>query len=181
MGIDVVDLTVTKPQWIDLRCPVYMLGQGSVPMDPITWGPSGNLKILGAGVNEDGFGSWQLPHEWVEGSIVVPHVHWGPVNANAGNVKWELEYVWQNNHAAHPGSNTTLTVQSASELRAYGAQISSFGNISGAGKTISSLITFRIRRIAASASEYGSDAGLLEVDLHVQVDSLGSDSETSKY
>jgi len=50
------------------------------------------------------------------------------------------------------------------------------------GKTLSSMILWRISRIGGSGSDtYPSDARLLEFDIHYQIDSLGSNEEYIKY
>lgn len=137
----------------------------------------------------------QLPHGWKEGSRIYPHVHWLPSVAGGTapktTVKWALEYSWAN-HGLTFGSPATVSgytpLNDDNPLVADEHYMTPLkdgsGNeyIDGAGKTISSMLICRIYRDATDATydTYVGDALLLEIDFHIECDTLGSDTESTK-
>jgi hypothetical protein len=141
---------------------------------------------------EELYFSLQLPHSWKEGSNVFPHVHWvGETTSTTGLFpRWGLEYTWSNVNAAF--GNTTIIYSDASTaasatvsgdtlVTADKHHISIIGDgtgIDGTGQTFSSMLMCRIFRDATNATDdYPFDAGLLEIDFHYQIDSLGTNNE----
>jgi len=116
----------------------------------------------------------QLPHGWSKGSTLHPHIHWSPGNSTATTVvRWELEYTWANINAAFTTSST-LTVDAAAGGVAYKHQLTSFGTITGTGKTDSSVLMCRVARLGNHANDtYPNTAFGLSVDFHIQYDSMG--------
>jgi hypothetical protein len=170
--------------WDDLRCPVQSLAPGATPADVIVFGPSGNLRVRGfngSNTLESMEGLFQFTHGYKEGTTIYPHIHWSPTTAAAGNVKWFFEYVWQNVNDLHPGSNTTINVVGAAGGTAWKHQILSLPTLVGTGKKISSILQFRIYRDPSDVQDtYPDDAALLEVDIHYQIDTIGSRDEFIK-
>jgi len=132
----------------------------------------------------------QMPHTWDEGTNIEPHVHWVPADTAAGagtDVCWGLEYTWQNINGTF--GNTTIIyadeqTNGATETLTDGKHyITEFSAIDATGKTMSSMLICRLFRDADSVGgtdDYDDDAGLLEVDFHYQVNSLGSKEELVK-
>ncbi len=126
----------------------------------------------------------QLPHGWKEGSDINAHVHWVPASdASSTNVTWALEYTWCNLGDAF--SNTTTisssTISAGGSATADKQVITSLGTISGSGKTLSSMLICRFYRDAANSSDtYTGNAGLLQIDFHIEKDAVGSRSFFSK-
>jgi hypothetical protein len=125
----------------------------------------------------------QMPHAWLEGSTIRPHVHW--VQSSAGNVLWQLEYrLLPAVNGAFPSSWTTIS--SSTTTHAYpgsGSQvmITSLGDIDMTGFSLSSMVLFRLSRVGGDAADTVSgDVSLLEFDIHHQIDSRGSESEFTK-
>jgi len=134
----------------------------------------------------------QLPHTWVEGTTIYPHIHWVPRGGNvSGNVEWNLDYSWVNYDPAtiqvFPAATTTTVVASPAsgnfiQNGHYKIPLTT-GNagINGAGKKISSVLICRIWRDSGNASDtYNEDAGLLFLDFHIQINSFGSRQEYIK-
>jgi hypothetical protein len=116
----------------------------------------------------------QLPHGYVEGSDLVPHVHWTPTDSGSGNVVWGLEYTWANVDGTF-GNSTVVTVPNTADGTAYKHQVAEFSAISGSGKKIRSLLLCRLFRKAADAADtYAADVALLDVGFQYQADTLGS-------
>lgn len=122
----------------------------------------------------------QLPHGWLVGSELRPHIHWSPGNsANTGSVVWELEYSWAN--AVNPpntyGASTTLTATQAA-AGAYGHQIAQFAGIDGTGKRESSVLLCRIARVGGDPGDTFTGAAFgISFDIHYQIESPGSVTE----
>lgn len=161
--------------WDDQQVTLGALTQGAVPADPIDFGGSGTRpRVYGFGINEDMDGSLQFSHQYREGTDISFHVHWAPTVGTGGYVKWELSYYWMNIGEAGAGAPTVITVEAAAGSTAWAQQINAFPDIVGTGKKISSLIIFKLKRIASSGSAMSGDAALLSSDAHYQIDSPGS-------
>jgi len=136
-------------------------------------------------IDEEVFFNVQLPHKWKEGTDIYPHVHWLP-DASAGEpsvVRWGLEYIWVNLGVTAGAATTIYTNVSApaENFVGYRHYLSPFAAISGAGKTISSMLVCRLFRNASNVADtFSADAGLLHFDFHIEIDSLGSDEEYVK-
>lgn len=180
-----------------------------VPMDSVKTGGSkdpdfAQFKDNGSGsqgvfmywfdgsTEEELYFSVQMPHCWKQGSNIIPHVHWVPSANGSANqfVKWGLEYTWSNVSGTYPDTTiistdasdaSNATIQGDTTMLIDKHYISTFGEISGSGKTLSSMMICRIFRDATdSDDDYPSDAGLMEFDIHYEIDSLGSDTEYGK-
>ena len=166
-------LTMKRRGISDPSFMVYV--QDSAGTSPGVWSEAFSASAL----NELSF-DVQLPHGWVEGSEIRPHIHWGPASAAAGNVVWGLEYSWANVNAKFPYTTTIKTVAPAAGVFPYNGMVS-LPPIDGTGMTISSILKCRIYRDGAATDDtYGGLAHLHEVDFHIQVNSLGSREEFTK-
>jgi hypothetical protein len=121
----------------------------------------------------------QLPHSYKEGTDIHPHIHWCRTTNNAGTVIWRLDYYWLNIDDLIPALTQIDTGAIAAGPAAWQHIETDFPMIVGAGKTISSMLMCRIWRDPGTDS-YADDAGLLEIDFHIEVDSMGSRTEEVK-
>ncbi|MCK4667272.1 hypothetical protein KAU33_11010 [Candidatus Dependentiae bacterium] len=127
------------------------------------------------------FFSVQFPHSWKEGTNIYPHVHWIPTINGTGSqkVSWGMEYHWSNigsifGNTAIINSNLSSPDETLIADKHY---VTNLPLISGAGKTFSSMMNCRIYRDATGAvltDDYTSNAGLLEVDFHYEVEKFGN-------
>jgi len=136
----------------------------------------------GTGTDEVCF-TVQMPHSWKVGSDIKPHIHWVPTTAPASNnVTWTLEYFWVN-IGGTVGATTTIT-SSTVTVGTPGIDthlITGLGTISGAGKTLSSILVCRLYRDGGNPSDtYADPAALLQADFHYEKDTEGSRSEYTK-
>lgn len=164
----------------DLKFPANALAAGATPADPCV--VVGGLRVRcfdGGSTTESMEMIIQMPHNWKLGSTIYPHVHWGPSDTGAGNVKWQFEYSWQNTNGAFTTS-TIISLTAATDGVAHKNFISSFPSITSSTASLSSIILGRIFRVPTGDDTYTSDAELYEFDIHYEIDSLGSRQETEK-
>lgn len=171
---------VGSARWRDEILPATALGAGASAPDLVTL--TGNILAYafdGGSTAEQLYGSFELNHEYKEGTDIFPHIHWAPVNANAGNVKWNLEYSVASKDSAFAVA-TTISCTDAN-LGANTHHVVEFSAISGTGRKVGDVIAFRLYRDPADASDtYASDAILLSLGIHYQVDSTGSVNKFTK-
>jgi len=172
--------------WDDLRFPAQRVGVGA---QAPTWDttnlgyvfndapPSGNQEIQVIA---------QLPHTWLEGSMVEVHIHWCLLEDNGDTdetVKWDLLWRWYNVGSTSNGSWTTS--QNSIDVSAQSQWISllsEVGSLAGAGFQISSLLELRLQRDTDDAADdHPHDVLLKEIDLHYQKDQPGSLHEYGKW
>ena len=169
----------------DLRSPASSLSQGASPADACAVGPSGSVRALCFGNDEDVHGQVQLPHSARLGAGIAlrPHVHWTSPVTVACNVKWNMEYMFANVDGVLPAP-ATLSATASTGTVAWTHHFTSLGDISPAFVGLSSMIMFRLYRTAADSDDCGDGVGveprLLEFDLHFPVNSLGSRQELVK-
>ena len=153
-------------------------------------------------IEEQLFFQVQLPHTWKEGTDIKPHVHWTPeINAGANEcVQWGLEYSWSNISGSF-GASTTIYSDGTDDTTATSAGVTIVASdhylsainktagggaavVDGTGKTLSSMLACRLFRDVSDTGpgtdDYGDEAGLLELDFHYEIDSLGSENEYTK-
>jgi hypothetical protein len=164
--------------WDDLRVSATSVAAGgSAPGFETFLGTTKTYLFDKTGDEEVHF-NIQLPHSYEEGTDIIPHVHWTPVDTDTGDVVWALEYTWQNEDGTFPAT-TTITTADDADGTAYKHQQADFAAITGTGKTISSMLVCRLYR-DVSADDYDNDAAFLEFDLHFRKDSRGSGTATAK-
>lgn len=120
----------------------------------------------------------QMPHKWKEGSTIYPHVHWQ--QAADANVTWKIDYKWFNIGAAVPAGFTTLALDQLTQTYTSGSihQLSASANgIAGTGKLLSSILLVKLYR---NDNTYTGDALAWDFDIHIEIDSIGSEAVYSK-
>lgn len=188
----------TATMWDDLRVPVLSVrvpavgGPGFAKMrDDGNLTPSTGVFTYWFDKNteESVFFMCQMPHHWKQGSDIECHVHWTPAsNALAAtDVCWGLEYTWANINGTFPTTSFLYGDEQSNGptevVSRYKHYLTELGTITGTGKTLSSMLVCRLFRDATGAGgtdDYNDDAGLLEIDFHYEVDSLGSKEEYTK-
>lgn len=131
-------------------------------------------SFSGSGPSEQLFGTCEYNHDYREGADILPHIHWAPSTSGSGNIKWNLDYVWDNMNEGPSAAQTISVVQAASGT-AWRPQVASFPDISGAGKKVGSQILFRLWRDSADVADTYAGAGVIQTfGIHAEVDSFGS-------
>jgi hypothetical protein len=141
------------------------------------------LLLFDADATELCFVAMQMPHGWVEGSAIVPHVHWHKTTNAAGTVAWRLRYRYANPGNVLTAWSDPITVTTPDVSDADLAErhaITSFGNVQYADGKISMMWVFELARVG-SGDTYAADAALLEFDVHYQKSQPGSGPQWRKY
>ena len=132
-----------------------------------------------------GYFSVQVPHSYKEGSDIYVHAHWTPKENGATEdghtVAWGVWLTWANIDAIFDTSvnvDLTDTCDGVNDKHLMTPDIL----IDGTGKTVSSMITgLFYRDTGDSWSGTGADGpGLLELDFHFEIDTIGSRERLSK-
>jgi hypothetical protein len=180
-SLDQVSADLSRPRWDDLRVAVSTAAVAANAPTVTTYRDALMAYAFSKTLDNHVYFEAQLPHTWVMGSGVRPHVHWSPgASADTGNVRWQLEYSWANAVNApgntYPASTTDTIDQSAAG--AYGHQIAQFAEIDGTGRRLSSVLLCRLSRLGSvGADTFDAVAFGLSVDFHIQVQGHGSDDE----
>lgn len=176
---------VTYPYWDDVRTPLnaFQLVSGREP-NWVSYKGCYVLEMTDEAVeaNEKRVTCVvQMPHTYKEGTDIKVHVHWIGEDNTAGDVYWELTYSWANKGDAFP-AEATLYKASANSGTTDAHNVARFASIDGTGMEISSMLLFSLTRYSSNVLDTfnSKSAYLLELDVHFQVDSLGSVQELSK-
>jgi hypothetical protein len=201
--------------WDDLRVTANMMSvagaQFSQPPRTVTIltnrerGPSfsglqGYEFGYGRGVFQSGHFQVQLPHSYVPGTPLEPHVHVRLDPASEGatgqNLLLEFEYIWVNICEPRPADTRILSINhtiTEDDLRQDNVMIS-FGFIEKQNADISSMLDCRFSRITFDpewGKDFWSSQGLendsfqgnlifKEFDFHYQIDAAGSSRRDHK-
>ena len=168
-----------EPTWDDLRMPAVSINPPGAVSDPDRDTVDPGL-LFDPGTSELVHIIAQMPHSWIEGSEIRPHVHWSPTSTDTGSVVWQLEYQVQNSGDVL-GAYTTITVTQAASGVSGEQRIALFPAVPMTGFTLSAIVMCRLSRLATDGADtYTDDARLIEFDIHYQIDGLGSISMWSK-
>lgn len=143
----------------------------------------------GGNTLEQVFFTLQLPHCWKEGSTIYPHVHFSHTSTNSADsvarvVRFGFEYTWASIYATFGASNTIFLdsaafVPNTSQWKHL--LCTNASGISGAGKTLSSMLICRLFRDPTdSVDTYPQDVAFLQFDIHFERDGFGSSLEYVK-
>lgn len=192
-------IVLEEPVWDDLMVAVLSAKPGVAnPPAFDKWkealgGSTGvYLYFFPPNVEDDLFFAVQMPHCWKVGTDIYPHIHWIPKTTADGNpanqkVVWGLEYAWANIGETFP--TNTLIVTASDHLPADANVVAGkhyltpFTPITpgAAQDEISTMLICRLfRKSADGADNYEGDAGILQFDIHYQIDTMGSRKETEK-
>lgn len=117
----------------------------------------------------------QLPHAIKEGSTIKPHVHWVAKTDEASKaVRWGMSYSFANIDATFP-DETTIHVNTATNNDADKHLVGYFPDIELTSMKISSMLIIKLFRNSSSVSDtYTGEAYLLEFDIHIEINTIGS-------
>jgi hypothetical protein len=171
------DLLLVDTVWDDLVVPLTTTRQGSNSRPDFDFTNIGFLFPKND-ATEILYFVIQLPHRWKAGSTIFPHVHW----RQAENVTpiFKLDYKWHTIGGTVASEFLTYTMSTKKMAWTTGTihQISDgVGGIAGTGKGISSMLVCKLYRDDNVGS---GDVLVDQFDVHIEIDSLGSDLEYVK-
>lgn len=126
---------------------------------------------------------YQLSHAWARGTQVRPHLHVMPLANSAGGTEtadFEGYCVFTHHGSEVPALvgwtplSASLTVTATSQ---YKPSIVAFGLITPPDDVIESdMLLVYVKRVG-TADSFGGDVAAMSVDVHFQMEKLGSDAE----
>jgi hypothetical protein len=125
------------------------------------------------------FPDQQIPHDYAEGTDLVPHLHWAPTTTDTYTGTWTLVVTSWLSVATGSGRQAaqTTTISFNAAMTAGQMQSADFSAVlSGADRRISSCLTATLKLALTS----GTGCALLGLDAHYRKDRLGSARITSK-
>jgi len=169
--------------WRD-EYPAFLVPAGAAKApDPVDATIGGVLRRVnsfdGNNTEEILSGSFEIPHDMMIDTLMLPevHVHWRPATTGLGVVKWFFDWEYSPPNAA-PIPMTTLDV--ADEITVnnqFWHKLTTFGYLPQPSTEFSlgGKIGFNIRRTPADAADtYAGEVYLEQIALHVPLDTLGS-------
>ena len=152
-------------------------------------GSSVGVNLYTMAVNKDLYFTVQMPHAWMTGSDLHLHVHWiGSATGTPTQMPaWKVELTQAEvggvfgNTTTITGSTTKLVPDMSNVVTASRHYITPFEVISPLTSDIgvSTVFIGRIYRDSA-VDTYAGNCGMLYVDCHYQVNSMGSNTEYTK-
>mgnify|MGYP000854611094 CR=1 FL=1 len=167
-------------RWQDINSGAVALIGASAPALTNVAGGLYLEAFSGTGPSEQVFGSFEVLHDYKEGTDLWPHIHWLPLDSTAGDVKWNLEYsiarMGQALTAPAFLSGTQAAGGSANVLRT----IETSTPIPGTGMKIGDQVIWRLFRNSGDVADtYAGLAAIVSFGVHYEVDDIGSNNKTS--
>lgn len=150
------------PRYDDLRFPFTRTRRGALDKPDFDFTNIG-LLFPQNDTSEIVYIIGQMPHGYWEGSDIVPHIHWRQTESTEPT--WTLEYKWFNVGDEIPTSFTTITASTGGKPYDSGTihQVSSFGEVDGTGKRLSSVLLMKVYR---NDNDVTGDVLAYEFDIH---------------
>lgn len=167
-------------QWKDLIMPASNLRPGATAPTYVAFIGGIFGARFDAGVSNMVYGSFELQHDYDEGTDLYFHVHWSPTTTNTGNIVWGVEYTAANGNEVFPSSTTVLGTPTAAPGVINRHQLQNIAIIPGLGLRIGTNVAFRLFRQAGGTDTFTGNAFLHTVGVHYAADTLGSRELYSK-
>lgn len=116
--------------------------------------------------------TFHIKHDYAEGTLVYPHIHWSPTTTSTGVVRWGFEYSVAKGHdqEAFPSTTTVYINSTISSNKQYQHIISEVSDTDAFDAfEADTLVLCRIFRDAADAADTFPDAvSAFTADIHFQ-------------
>ncbi len=166
--------------WDDIIIPPSGLARNNLAPDRVVLTGGIEVSAFSGTSVEQLSGSFEIPHDYKEGTDLRPHIHWCPSNSSSGNVKWQFEYTIANTGDSFP-SSTIITAIDDTDSTDRMLHAVEFDVIAGSTYEIGTICHFRLFRDGADAEDtYLSDAFLSSIGVHYEQNSDGSRQIFSK-
>ena len=189
-----IEMVGNSTVWDDLRIvPGAFDFAGNNDPTLSDWQPGGagtTFKVYKFAKNDEVFASCQMPHSYKVGTDLHFHIHWSPGdrgNEENGNfVGWKVDYSIASINGTFQASGT-VDLSDACDGTDDKHQMTPDVEVDGSGiTTVSAMIMLRIYRTDTGADDTWSSGVaaqqpiLLEMDMHYELDTIGSREETTK-
>jgi hypothetical protein len=166
--------------WDDIIISASNLRPGNTP--PVYAAFQGGIfgARFDAGVADEVYGSFEIPHDYKEGGDLYFHVHWSPTTTNTGNIVWGIEYTVGNMGAVFSTNDTKTGTPTAAPGTVGKHEIKNIYIIPGESIKIGAIIAFRLFRQNGGTDTFTGNAFLHSVGIHYQIDTIGSREITTK-
>lgn len=186
--VSYINNSVGEAQWNDFIPQVTILAGGvNAPARTAIPGFTSldGYGFIGTGVQVNELNTtFEIMHDYQQGTDLSIHIHWCGENNTAGNVRWYVDYVVMPVGSEAPALTTIDVIVANPGLGLNNRAIQTItgvGTITGTGLTIGRIIAMTIRRNPADTSDtYTGRAILLSPGVHYQIDTLGSRQITTK-
>jgi hypothetical protein len=140
--------------------------------------------------NDYVIGATEITHKYKEGTNIIAHIHWATNGVDVGDtgVKWQLDYTVANADEAAAftsafGATAALVIDTlipgGTADRSH--ILSTFApTITGTALKIGAYIVWKLSRIASATAAPAADPFALAVGFHVQMDTIGSRTVSTK-
>lgn len=164
-------------KWKDLILPITSVGPGG--SNPAATTIVGNIQAYGFQTGDLVQGSFEIQHDYIEGTDLNVHVHWIPDNVSTGAIVFNFEYTVANVGSVVPAA--TVISQSFTPPGVVNQHtLSAFTTtIPGTGRKIGDVVSFRFSR-NATGNAYGGLALVTSIGVHYMADCLGSNQIATK-
>jgi len=144
-------------------------------------GADTDIATLGFAAGDKVGGTFELQHDYKEGSGIYFHIHFQCDSAPSGtdNVAWEIDYTIVRDDAtmAATANISTGDVAIATQYKQYSAD---WSVVAGTNLLMGDQISFKLTRVAAAGDAYAGECKLKTVGLHYEIDTVGSRTITTK-
>jgi hypothetical protein len=127
--------------------------------------------------------SFQIPHSAKLGTTAVFHMHWQPSSTDTtGTADFTLRYQWRNNDGAVGVAVASWATEPCTLTPGGVANALYYGNLCTLTKAdggLSSILQIRLERTGGTDGFTG-DVRAMSFDCHIQIDSSGSTTPSSK-
>ena len=174
---------ITGGEWVDIDFPIIIRTTGTGIPSLTTL--QGNVTAPSWAVNDFNVCEGQeLIHGWKEGSTVYWHVHFITNGTNVDNryVKWTVEWFWVNINGVLSDTITTTSpdILIPANTTSKTMLIGSVGSYALTDARIGGHVFARLSRVAASGTAPSNNPWCSMLQMHVEVDTLGSQQIFSK-
>jgi hypothetical protein len=163
--------------WKDLIVSASALPGGATA--PALTTLTGNIKQYAYKTGDLAYGSFEIQHDYKEGTDLSVHLHIAPTTTNVGNFSFTFEYSIGQVGSVFTAA-ATLTASGTTPGVANTAALITFTPvITGTALKVGDIISFTLTRLAAG-NTFTGDVFVTNIGIHYQCDSLGSNQISSK-
>ena len=115
---------------------------------------NGNIKQYTFAVNDEIFGTGEVTHKYIDGTNLMPHIHWATNGKDTTTryIKWEMEYSYANMNTAFSTPPTIITVEATipANTPSRTHYMTDLPQIVGTNITVGDYLCWKIRRITST-------------------------------